>query len=330
MKRFIHSPDSEMLWHQSEIQLLLMKNINNFGGDSSLIFISGHSAGGYLASMVGIDKRWLEKHDIDADNIAGLIPFSGHTITHFTVRKERGIPGEQPIIDDLAPLYNAAREHKVTIVCGIVERDGQLSQTTLYNTIITIGPDGTLLNKHRKLMPTNPERMVWGQGDGSGLRVVDTPVGRIGGLICWENYMPLARYTLYAQSIDIFLSPTWDNGDSWQATMRHIATEGGCWVLSCATAMQGSDVPDDFPYKDELFPDPDEWVNDGGAVVMKPFTGAIAGPMNREKATLYAEIDISAAHDARRSLDVTGHYSRPDVFDLHVDRSHRDPATFED
>lgn len=231
---------------------------------------------------------------------------------------------------DLDPICDAARDAKVTVALGLNEIDSTFSGTTLYNSLVIIGADGFLLNRHRKLMPTNPERMVWGQGDGSGLRVVDTPVGRIGGLICWENYMPLARYTLYAQNIDIFLSPTWDNGDSWQATMRHIATEGGCWVLSCATAMQGSDVPDDFPYKDELFPDPDEWVNDGGAVVMKPFAGAIAGPMNREKATLYAEIDISAAHDARRSLDVTGHYSRPDIFDLHVDRSHRDPATFED
>ncbi len=139
--------------------------------------------------------------------------------------------------DDLLPLYEAAREHAVTILCGIEERDSQLSRSTLYNTLIIIGPDGTLLNKHRKLMPTNPERMVWGFGDASGLKVVETPAGRIGALPCWENYMPLARYALYSQGVEIYIAPTYDSGDGWLGSLQHIAREGRCWVLGCGNLM---------------------------------------------------------------------------------------------
>ncbi|MBT8091842.1 MAG: carbon-nitrogen hydrolase family protein, partial [Gammaproteobacteria bacterium] len=120
---------------------------------------------------------------------------------------------------DLQPVQDAAAKHRVTVVLGINEVDGQFSGTTIFNTVVVIGPDGSVLNRHRKLMPTNPERMVWGMGDATGLRVVDTPAGRLGSLICWENYMPLARYALYAQNIDIYVAPTWDCGDSWLATM---------------------------------------------------------------------------------------------------------------
>ena len=223
---------------------------------------------------------------------------------------------------DLQPIQDAAAKHGVTVVLGINEVDSRFSGTTLFNTVVVIGPDGTLLNRHRKLMPTNPERMVWGMGDGSGLRVVDTPAGRLGALICWESYMPLTRYALYAQDIDIYVAPTWDTGESWLATMRHIAKEAGCWVIGTATAMQGSDVPEDFPGRDELFK-PDEWINDGDAVVVGPGGAISAGPLHREKSILYAEIDVEAARRARRSLDVCGHYARPDIFSLTVDESPR-------
>ena len=230
---------------------------------------------------------------------------------------------------DLQPLQDAAAKHGVTLVVGIDELDSEFSGTTLYNTVVVIGPDGKLLNRHRKLMPTNPERMVWGMGDASGLRVVDTPVGRLGSLICWESYMPLARYALYAQDIDIYVAPTWDTGESWLATMRHIAKEAGCWVIGTATAMQGSDIPADFPERDTLYK-PDEWINDGDAVVVKPMGAIAAGPLHREKGILYAEIDVEAARRARRSIDVCGHYSRPDVFTFAVDRKPRDPVVFSD
>ena len=130
--------------------------------------------------------------------------------------------------DDLAPLFAVAKKHALTIVCGIEERDQAFSRSTLYNTVITIGADGTLHNKHRKLMPTNPERMVWGFGDATGLKVVDSPVGRIGGLMCWENYMPLARYALYSQGIEIYIAPTYDSGEGWLGSLQHIAREGCC------------------------------------------------------------------------------------------------------
>ncbi len=229
----------------------------------------------------------------------------------------------------LRPLEEAAARHGVTLVLGCHELDSRYSGTTLYNTLVVIGPDGARLNRHRKLMPTNPERMIWGLGDASGLRVVATPAGRLGCLICWECYMPLARYALYAQDLEIFINPTWDTSDVCLATLRHIAKEGGCWVIGSATAMQGSDVPASFPERDRLFP-PDEWINDGNAVIIAPGGEVTAGPLHREKGILYGEVDPELARRARRSLDVCGHYARPDLFTLSVDRTPRGPVRFAD
>ncbi len=232
--------------------------------------------------------------------------------------------------DDLVPLYEVARKHHVTIVCGIEERDSELSQSTLYNTVLIIDKDGTLLNKHRKLMPTNPERMVWGFGDASGLKVVDTPVGRIGTLLCWENFMPLARYALYAQGIEVYIAPTYDSGDGWIGTLQHIAREGCCWVMGCGNLMKGSDIPDNFPEKSSLYPDSDEWVNPGDSIVIAPGGEIVAGPMREETGILYCDIDREKVGIAKRALDVTGHYSRPDIFKLHVNTKPQSPVEFED
>ena len=230
---------------------------------------------------------------------------------------------------DLQPVQDAVAEHGVTVVLGINELDNKYSGATIFNSVVVIGPQGSILNRHRKMMPTNPERMVWGMGDASGLRVVDTPVGRLGSLICWESYMPLARYALYAQAMDIYIAPTWDTGETWLATMRHIAKEAGCWVIGTATAMQGSDIPKDFPERDKLF-DADEWINDGDAVVVNPMGAIAAGPLNREKGILYAEVDREVSKRARRTLDVAGHYSRPDIFSFSVDRKPLAPAAFDE
>lgn len=228
----------------------------------------------------------------------------------------------------MAPLQQAAKDHGVVIVAGYQELDGAVSGSTLFNSCIIIDADGTIANNHRKLMPTNPERMVWGFGDGSGLNVVNTAVGRVGALLCWENYMPLARYALYAQNIDIYVAPTWDSGATWLATMQHIAREGGCWVIGCATALEVSDIPTDIPHYDELFPNKNEWINSGDAVIYKPFGGVHAGPMHQEKGLLVAEIDVDAARSSRRKFDASGHYARPDVFSLSVNRKPQTPVNF--
>lgn len=229
----------------------------------------------------------------------------------------------------LASVYEAAWKHKVTVVLGIHELDFEFSGSTLFNTVIVIGPDGALLNRHRKLMPTNPERMVWGFGDARGLKVVDTPVGRIGVLICWENYMPLSRYALYAQNMEILVAPTWDCGDEWIATMKHIAKEGGCWVIGTGTAIQGKDLPPSVPDRAKIVDDED-WLCDGDAVIVRPFGKIAAGPMHRERGVLYGEIEREAAARSRRTLDVAGHYSRPDIFRLQISRAAMPPVEFHD
>lgn len=230
--------------------------------------------------------------------------------------------------EQLEPLREAAREHQVTLVCGLHERDSRFSRGTLYNTVVTLGPDGKVLNRHRKLMPTNPERMVWGFGDGSGLRSIDTPCGRTGALICWENYMPLVRYALYAQGIDLYIAPTYDSGDRWVATLQHIAREAGCWVLGSGCAFRAADLPASFPEKARLYPDEAEWVNSGDSAIVAPGGKLVAGPLRNEFGILYAEVDLQRVIDARRTLDVVGHYARPDIFQLQVDTRAMSPVQF--
>jgi len=230
--------------------------------------------------------------------------------------------------DDLGTLCSAAKREKVAVVCGVHERDPEFGGGTLYNTVVTIGPDGAVLNRHRKLMPTNPERMVWGLGDASGLKAVDTPCGRAGVMICWESYMPLARYALYAQGLDVYIAPTYDSGERWVATMQHIAREAGCWVAGAGCAFRARDIPDSVPGKAELFKNPDEWVNPGDSVIVAPGGKIAAGAMHEEFGILYAEIDPERIGIARRSLDIVGHYSRPDVFQLRVDTRPRRPVEF--
>jgi len=232
--------------------------------------------------------------------------------------------------DDLTPLFHAAHRNNITIVCGIEERDNGSSRATLYNSVIVIGPEGNLINRHRKLMPTNPERMVWGFGDASGLKVVDTPAGRIGTLLCWENYMPLARYALYSQGVEIYIAPTYDSGDDWIETLRHIAREGCCWVVGCGNLLRGSDFPADFPEKDRLYPDANEWVNPGDSIVIAPGGEIVAGPMREQAGILYCDVDPEKVGIARRALDVAGHYSRPDIFQLRVDTRPQSSIIFDD
>jgi nitrilase len=233
------------------------------------------------------------------------------------------------VADDLRALREAAAQRELVVVCGVHERDGEHSRATLYNTLVTIGADGTILNRHRKLVPTNPERMVWGYGDARGLRVVDTPIGRLGGLICWENYMPLARYALYAEGVEIYVASTWDEGDTWIASMRHIAAEGRCWVIGAGCSMHASDVPAGFPQREHVFQRPDQWLNGGDSVVVAPGGEIVAGPLHEEHGLLFAEIDPHRSAGEHRTLDVAGHYSRNDIFRLTIDRSPQAPLRFD-
>jgi nitrilase len=211
---------------------------------------------------------------------------------------------------------------------GVCEREPNSS--TIYNTILYFGPDGGLLGKHRKLMPTGGERLVWGYGDGSTLEVIDTPFGRVGGLICWENYMPLARAAMYAKGIDIWVAPTWDNSDTWVSTLRHIAKEGRQYVIGVAPLLRGSDVPPTIKGRDELYGGDDDWMSRGFSSIVDPEGAILAGPLLETEGIVYADVDASFARAQRRKFDPVGHYSRPDVFRLTVDTRATAPVVFEE
>jgi len=223
------------------------------------------------------------------------------------------VPG--PEVDVLC---EAAKRSGIAVAIGVNERNAEASGSTLYNTLLYIGPDGNVLGKHRKLVPTVGERLVWGQGDGSDLMVHDLPIGKIGGLICWENYMPLARYTMYARGVEIYVAPTWDRGEPWISTVRHIAKEGRCYVVGCCAAVNLKDVPDRLPFKSAYLSGSADWLNPGLSVIADPDGKIIAGPLDSEEGILIAEVKRSTIDGSRFQLDTAGHYARPDVFDLRV------------
>jgi nitrilase len=211
----------------------------------------------------------------------------------------------------------AAREAGVHLVVGITERESRMSRGTLYCSLLYLNPDGRLLGVHRKLKPTGSERLVWGEGDGSTLKVYETAVGRIGGLICWENYMPLARMALYSQGVEVYLAPTADSRDSWQATLRHIACEGRCFVLGCNQYVTKDLYPADLEGVRDLAGQPEVMCR-GGSVIVSPLGEVLAGPLYDREGVLLAELDLAEVVRARFDFDVVGHYARPDVFDYAV------------
>ncbi|OAH57373.1 nitrilase [Domibacillus aminovorans] len=220
-------------------------------------------------------------------------------------------------------LGGAAQKAGVYLMIGVIERDQETSGGTLYCTVLFFGPDGTLLGKHRKLKPTAAERIVWGEGDGSTLPVFDTPYGKMGALICWENYMPLARAAMYAKGVQIYIAPTADSRDLWQSTIRHIAAEGRCFVLSCNQYVTKDMYPTDLVCYDELASSPDEMCT-GGSAIVGPLGDYIAEPVYGREDIIIADINLQDIALSQFDFDVTGHYSRPDVFQLTVNEEKKE------
>ena len=225
------------------------------------------------------------------------------------------VPG--PAADRLGA---AAKAHGVWLVTGVTEIDPE-RPGTLYNTLLYHGPDGSLALKHRKLVPTNHERLVWGPGDGSGLQAIHTGVGRLGGLICWENYMPLARFALYESGIEIYVASTADDGEAWQATLVHIAREARAFVVSPSHFQRTSAYPDDFPLRDAL--EGHDVLGRGGSAILGPDGSYLAGPLYDEEGILYADLEPARLFEERQRFDPAGHYHRPDVFRLKVKENRR-------
>jgi len=218
-------------------------------------------------------------------------------------RQSISVPG--PETDRIGEV---ARSCRLQVTVGVVERDGG----TLYCTALYVGADGALLGKHRKVMPTAMERLIWGFGDGSTLDIVDSDLGRLGAVICWENYMPQVRLAMFAQNVELYCAPTVDDRESWQPSMRHIAMEGRCFVLAACQYLTRADCPADYPVEDDRFPG--GTLIRGGSVIIDPMGEALAGPVYDKEDILVAELDASSIIRGKFDLDVAGHYARPEVF----------------
>ncbi|MDX9871778.1 MAG: carbon-nitrogen hydrolase family protein [Clostridia bacterium] len=222
------------------------------------------------------------------------------------------IPGAETAL-----LAQAAKEAGAYLSIGVTERDGRGMHHSLYCTNIFFGPDGALLGIHRKIKPTGSERIIWGEGDGSTLTVLDTPYGKMGALMCWENYMPLARAAMYAKGVTLYLAPTADYREEWQCTMRHIALEGRCFVIACNQYVEKSMYPADLQYYHDLESCP-EVICSGGSCIVSPFGKYIAGPVFDKEDILVADLDLDMIIQSRMEFDPNGHYARPDIFKLIV------------
>jgi nitrilase len=226
------------------------------------------------------------------------------------------VPG--PAVEALG---RTAKSCSIYLVIGVIERD----RGTLYCTVLFFAPDGAYLGKHRKIMPTASERLVWGFGDGSTMPVFETTLGRMGAVICWENYLPLMRAAMYAKGIELYCAPTADPRDTWVASMRHIAVEGRCFVLSCNQFNRARDFPRDYGAVHGN--DPNAVVTRGGSCIVDPFGNFLAGPNTDDEGILIAEIDRAQIVRGKFDLDVVGHYARPDIFQLQVDERAKKPVT---
>jgi nitrilase len=256
-------------------------------------FIPAYPRGFSFGAVVGQRKPW------------------GWDLWNLYYQNSVPIPG--PTTQELG---QAAREAGVFVAIGVVEREGG----SLYCTTLYFSPGGTLCGKHRKLKPTGSERLIWGEGDGSTLTVVQTDFGKVGGLICWENYMPLARMAMYTQGVDLYLAPTADSRPTWQATLQHIACEGRCFVLGCNQFVTKDMYPAELPGIEELSDQPDTLCR-GGSAIISPLGEVLAGPLYDQEGILYADLDLEEVTRSKFDFDVIGHYARPDVFEFRVNQN---------
>jgi len=219
--------------------------------------------------------------------------------------------------DSTNKLCKAAKSANINVIIGIHERNSETSSASLFNSLLFIDDKGLILGKHRKLIPTGGERLIWSQGDGTSLRSYDTTAGKIAGLICWENFMPLARNAIYEFGTQILAAPTWDKSLNWLQSMQHTAREGGLFIITSCMPLKMDDIPDKHEFK-KLYPKGREWINDGNSVIIGPNGKIIAGPLEKKEGILYADINLQEIIKAKRMFDVVGHYSRPDVFSFEV------------
>ena len=219
--------------------------------------------------------------------------------------------------DSTALLCKAAKKANIHVTMGMHEKNSETSNTSLFNSLLFIDNGGKIIGKHRKLIPTGGERLIWAQGDGSTLKSYNTPFGKIGGLICWESLMPLARNAIYEKGTQIFAVPTWDKSDNWIDSMKHIAREGGMFVISTCMAIRKKDIPEELNFR-HLYPEDREWINIGNSCIIAPNGKILAGPVSSSEKIIYADINLNQIIEAKRMFDSVGHYSRPDVFNFSV------------
>ena len=220
-------------------------------------------------------------------------------------------------------LCKTAERGGIYVMIGINERNTEASGGSLYNTLLYIDAEGKIMGKHQKLIPTAPERTIWAYGDPSGVHVFDTPLCKVGGLTCWENYMPLVRYSLYEQGVELYLAPTYDESEVWKASMQHIAREGRTYVIGSCMVSKKEDVIAQCPELEPFYESAGEWINTGNSIIVDPNGDIIAGPLHEEEGILYAEMDLNMLRGSKWNLDVAGHYARPDAFELTVRRDTR-------
>lgn len=219
--------------------------------------------------------------------------------------------------DSTNKLCKAAKKANINVIIGVNERNTETSNSSLFNSLLFIDDKGSILGKHRKLIPTGGERLIWAQGDGSTLNSYNTSAGKVAGLICWENLMPLARNSIYELGTQILATPTWDKSPNWTQSIQHIAREGGLFIISACMVLKIDDIPDEYEFK-KLYPEGREWITVGNSAIIAPNGQILAGPLEAEEGILYADVDLTQIIKAKRVFDAVGHYSRPDVFSFKV------------